>query len=285
MLAATDPSIPVNSGLTQAVDFVMPEGLVVNPQHPATVNLYFPTAHLTYSVVLAALGKLNPARAVAPSGLGHGAIAIGYAQSRTGKRVVQYELTCTALGGTSAHDGTSIVQAMNHITPSAPVEIVESEYPVMVKQYGTWEDSAGPGRHRGGVGYVRDYQVLTDCILTVRTTNHHFSAWGLEGGGAPRTSTTTINPDSPGREELGPIVTRNLQAGDVLRLEQSGGGGYGDPFERDPSAVVADVRNGYVSLSAARERYGVALDSATMMLDERVTDALRAAHAGAGAPV
>ncbi len=284
ILAATDPSIPVNSGLTQAVDFVMPDGRVVNPQHPATVNHYFPTAHLTYNVVLAALGKLNPVRAVAPSGLGHGAIAVGYAQSRTGKRAVQYELTSTALGGTSTHDGTSIIQAMNHITPSAPVEIVETEYPVMVRQYGMWEDSAGPGRHRGGLGYVRDYQVLTDCIVTCRTSNHHFAAWGLEGGASPRTSTTTINPDSSEREELGPIVTRQLKAGDVLRLEQSGGGGYGDPFERDPAAVAADVRDGYVSIAAARERYGVALDSATMTLDERTTGMLRAARTSAASP-
>jgi N-methylhydantoinase B len=283
MLAATDPSIPVNSGLTQAVDFVMPDGLVVTPMHPATVNHYFPTSHLTYNVVLAALGKLNPARAVAPSGLGHGAIAVGYAQSRTGKRTVQYELTCTALGGTSSHDGTSIVQAMNHITPSAPVEIVESEYPVMVRQYGMWRDSAGPGRFRGGIGYVRDYQVLTDCIMTARTSNHRFPAWGLAGGGAPRTSTTTINPDRPDREELGPIVTRSLRAGDVLRLEQSGGGGYGDPFERDPDAVAADVRDGYVSLNAARERYGVAVDPQTFEVDAAVTVDLRAARAGAPA--
>jgi len=281
MLAATDPSIPVNSGLTHAVDFVMPDGLVVNPQHPATVNHYFPTAHLTYNVVLAALGKLNPSRAVAPSGLGHGAIAVGYEQSRTGKRTVQYELTCCALGGTSAHDGASIIQAMNHITPSAPVEIVESEYPVMVRQYGMWEDSAGPGRFRGGVGYVRDYQVLADCIITARTSNHHFPAWGLAGGGSPRTSRTTINPDRADREELGLIVTRRLRAGDVLRLEQSGGGGYGDPFERDPLAVAADVRDGYVSHAAARERYGVVVDPATSAIDAPATAAARAAHRAA----
>ena len=278
MLAATDPSIPVNSGLTQAVDFVMPAGLVVNPQHPATVNHYFPTAHLTYNVVLAALGKLNEARAVAPSGLGHGAIAIGYTQSRTGKRTVQYELTCTALGGTSLDDGASIVQAMNHITPSAPVEIVESEYPVRVRQYDIWQDSAGPGLFRGGIGYVRDYQVLADCIMTARTSNHVFSAWGLAGGGAPRTSRTTINPDGAGREELGPIVTRNLRAGDVLRLEQSGGGGFGDPFVRDVGAVQSDVRNGYVSVDAARERYGVVVDPATLVFDAKATENERAAR-------
>src|SRR5262249_22243110 len=72
-LATCDPTIPVNFGLREAVDFVLPEGLVINPRHPATVNLYFPTAHLLYNCVLSALGTLNPVRAVAPSGLGSGA--------------------------------------------------------------------------------------------------------------------------------------------------------------------------------------------------------------------
>jgi N-methylhydantoinase B len=238
----------------------MPDGIVVNPQHPATVNHYFPTSHLTYNVVLAALGELNPARAVAPSGLGNGAIAIGYARARGGKPAVQYELMCTALGGTSDHDGSSIVQAMNHITPGAPVEIVETEYPVRVRRYDIWTDSAGPGQHRGGVGYVREYEVLEDCTMTARTSNHHFPAWGIRGGGAPATSRTTVNPDRDDRIELGPIETRLLRAGDVLRLEQSGGGGFGDPHARDPLAVADDVRNGYVSAAAARAAYGVDVD-------------------------
>ena len=85
LLATADPTISVNHGLTDAVKFIIPPGLVVSPRHPATVNHYFPSAHLGYSVVLAALGKLNPARAVAPSGLGSGAVSIGYRVSRTGK--------------------------------------------------------------------------------------------------------------------------------------------------------------------------------------------------------
>ena len=101
VLATSDPTIPVNDGIAQAVEFVIPEGLVVSPRHPATVNHYFPTAHLTYIVVLAALGRLNPARAVAPSGLGSGAVSIGYRKARTGKPAVLYELLNTSLGGTS----------------------------------------------------------------------------------------------------------------------------------------------------------------------------------------
>ena len=256
LLAICDPTIPVNAGLGAAVDFVLPEGIVLNPRHPATVNLYFPTAHLTYNCVVSALGQLNPARAVAPSGLGTGAVTIGYRKARNGKPAVLYELLNTSLGGTSRHDGTAILMAMNHFTPGAPVEIFESEYPLRVRAFDLVPDSAGAGRFRGGLGYAREFEVLEDSTLTVRSSNHRFSTDGVAGGGSPRSSRVVINPHRPDAEELGPLETRQLKAGDVIRFERSGGGGYGKPSERAPEAVEEDVRNGYVSPEAAAKVYG-----------------------------
>ena len=242
VIAASDPTIPMNSGMLDAVDFVMPPGTLVNPQFPATVNHYFPTSHVVYTCVLAALGKFNPARAVAPAGFGTGALAIGYTKGRAGKPTVQYELMVTSLGGTSTHDGASVVMPMNHFTPGTPVEIIETEYPVMVRRYDIWKDSAGPGRQRGGIGNVREYQVLVDCILTARTSNHRQGAWGLNGGEGPPLSRTVINPDTPQAEEMDCMETRMVPAGTVLRLEQTGGGGYGDPRERPRELVAAGHR-------------------------------------------
>ena len=163
---------------------------------------------------------------------------------------------CTRpLGGTSTHDGTSIVLAMNHFTPGTPVEIIETEYPVMVRRYDIWRDSAGPGRHRGGIGNVREYQLLVDCILTARTSNHRQGAWGLNGGGRPPLSRAIINPDTPQAEEMDCMETRVVPAGTVVRLEQTGGGGYGDPFERPKELVVKDIDDGYVSPQAAAAQY------------------------------
>jgi N-methylhydantoinase B len=255
VIAASDPTIPMNSGVLDAVDFIMPPGTLVNPQFPASVNHYFPTSHVVYTCVLAALGKFNPARAVAPAGFGTGAIAIGYAKGRAGKPTVQYELMVTSLGGTSTHDGTSIVLPMNHFTPGTPVEIIETEYPVMVRRYDIWRDSAGPGRHRGGIGNVREYQLLVDCILTARTSNHRQGAWGLNGGGRPPLSRTIINPDTPQAEEMDCMETRVVPMGTVVRLEQTGGGGYGDPCERPKELVLKDIDDGYVSPQAAATQY------------------------------
>jgi N-methylhydantoinase B len=205
--------------------------------------------------VLAALGKLNPARAVAPAGFGTGAIAIGYSKGRAGKPTVQYELMVTSLGGTSSHDGTSIVLAMNHFTPGTPVEIIETEYPVMVRRYDIWRDSAGAGRHRGGVGNVREYQLLVDVILTARTSNHRQGAWGLNGGEPPALSRAVINPDTPQAEEMDCMETRMVAAGTVVRLAQAGGAGYGDPRERPQELVQQDIDDGYVSPEAAALTY------------------------------
>ena len=157
----------MNSGAFESVGFVIPPGRVVNPQFPATVNHYFPTSHLVYNCVLAALGRFNPTRAVAPSGLGTGAIAIGYTKGRAGKATVQYELKISSLGGTSDHDGAAMVLPMNHFAPGTPIEVVETEYPAMVTRYDVWTDSAGAGQQRGGIGYVREY-----CAQTLLFPSH-----------------------------------------------------------------------------------------------------------------
>ena len=257
VLAAVDPEIPMNSGLLRSVEFVLPEGRVVNPRFPATVNLYFPTAHLVYNCVLAALGKLNPVRAVAPSGLGSGAIAIGYARSRSGKAAVQYEILNTSLGGGGGHDGAAAVMAMNHYTPSTPVEILESEYPIRVRRFDIVPDSAGAGQWRGGIGIVRQYEMLEDCLVTVRGSNHRHAAWGLAGGASPLPARAALNPGTAREEELDILESRELKKGDVLQLQQSGGAGYGSPGARLRALVKEDVDNGYVSADAARRIYGL----------------------------
>jgi N-methylhydantoinase B len=137
---------------------------------------------------------------------------------------------------------------------------VETEYPVAVRRYEIWQDSAGAGRWRGGLGFVREYEFLTDCTMTVRSANHKHAAWGLFGGGKPKASRTTI--EAPGEEpvETDILETRPITAGSRLAMYQSGGGGYGDPKERPDALVKADVANGYVSRQVAEDIYGVVVE-------------------------
>jgi N-methylhydantoinase B len=138
--------------------------------------------------------------------------------------------------------------------PGAPVEIFESEYPLRIRAFELICDSAGAGRYRGGVGYAREFEVLEDAVLTVRSSpNHKFTAQGFAGGGAPAAPRVILNPYRADRSELGPLETRALRAGDIIRFERGGGAGYGDPRARDPEAIRADIRNGYVSARAAKK--------------------------------
>ena len=249
-----------------AVEFRSARGLAVNPRFPATINLYFPTAVMIYSCVLSALGKLNPARAVAPSGLVTGAVAFGY--RAFGKPLVQYEIGATGLGGTSGHDGTAMVTPMNHFTAGAPVEMVETEYPMMVRRYDIWRNSAGPADYRGGVGYVREFRGegrLRVDAARLRPPLIRHGGWRAALGRRSRGRRSI--PARPTRRRCRPIETRQLKAGDVLRLERSGGGGYGSPLERPVEAVRQDIDNGYVSAESARKLYGLLIREGLVDVD------------------
>ena len=97
-------------------------------------------------------------------------------------------------------------------------------------------------------------------MLTLRSSGHRSASWGLAGGEGPAVSRTTVNPGTAHEQTLAAIDTRELKAGDVLRIARSGGAGCGPPRERDPQAVRRDVEDGYVSVAAARERYGVVIE-------------------------
>lgn len=260
LVTATDFTIPINSGLAKAVDFVFPDRSIVNPSHPATVNNYFPASHISYTCVQSALARLDPSNAIAPAGFSSGAFSVGYPQDRTGHRAVQYELNKTGLGATATHDGVSIAVPVNQFVPGQAIEILESEYPVEVTRFETRPNSGGAGLWRGGLAPIREYKFLADCTLTVRATNFRHGSWGVEGG-QPSPTARAVMVTGDGQEEaLDCLETRNMSAGDKIRLEYAGGSGFGDPLDRAVESVLADYRNGYVTHDHAADCYGVVLN-------------------------
>lgn len=276
LLNILDPTIPINDGCRRVIDFVNPEGTLSNPRFPATVNNYFPTMHILYSIALKALSKLNPARAVGAAGFGIGGHSIGYRDIRTGKTTVQYELFVSSLGGTPQADGTPYVLGISHITPYTPIEILETEFPVRVTRFEPMIDSGGCGRNRGGLGFRKEYQLLADATYNLRMTGFRAQAWGTAGGGPPKVGRCILNPGTSRERLTMPLATFQLKAGDVIRAEFSGGGGHGRPYDRDPLLVQSDVANGYVSLQSAQRDYGVLLDPETLTVDAEATKRLRA---------
>ena len=134
LIGLLDPQIPINDGIRRSVEFLNPPGTVTHAVFPAPVNNYYPTMHLVYCCVQHAMSELS-GRAVAPAALGIGGNTLGYPKARTGLPAVQYELQNTSLGGTPSNDGTFGAMAMNQVTPSTSLEILESEYPMRVTRF------------------------------------------------------------------------------------------------------------------------------------------------------
>lgn len=277
LIVMLDPTIPVDDGAARAISFVNPEGKITNPKWPAPVNSYYGLTNVLFSTIGRALARFNPERAVASNGLGVGAIAVGYEFNRTGRKAVQYELFVTAQGGTSDHDGSSGTSGFLNISPNTPVEVLETEFPVRVVRHEWIEDSAGPGKFRGGLGNRKEYEVLGDATLTLRLGHQFlFSGWGVFGGKAPRAMRAWLNFGTERQRELRPLETVHLKAGDRFCIEMAGGGGYGNPFEREPEAVRLDVLRGYVSAAAAEREYGVVLSGPELAINLEATQKLRA---------
>ena len=156
-----------------------------------------------------------------------------------------------------------------------PVEVLEAELPLRIEQYGYLPDTGGAGQHRGGLSLVRDFRLLAEeATLQIRADRTKYFPYGLQGGKAGAPSRNILNPDGEAHE-LPPKPTLTIQRGDVFRHIAAGAGGWGNPFERDPQAVLADVLEEKVTLARARDAYGVAIDLQTWQVDETATQRLR----------
>jgi N-methylhydantoinase B len=266
----------VNSGLLDAMDLVTRPGSVVDPHFPAAVNTYNPTVHAVVDAVFEALSHIVPGLGRADGCASRSFVMSGGREPGT-RKYVQYELFGGGTGARPDHDGVS-GSSVNHTNGKiAPIEIVESEYPTRILRCELIQDSAGAGRFRGGLGILREYEVLEPARFSLRSTRHKVAPLGVDEGGNGRIGRLTVNPGTD-RELLLPsrYADLPLTPGDRFRLETPGGGGYGDPMLRDPQQVVADVLAGYVSVECAASDYGVMLREDGRELDEEATEVMRA---------
>jgi N-methylhydantoinase B len=279
VIALLGPDTWVNSGLLDALDLVTRHGSVVDPRFPAAVNTYNPTVHAVVDATFDAMSAIVPHRGRADGCASRSFVMSGGREPGT-RSYVQYELFGGGTGARRDHDGIS-GSSVNHTNGKiAPIEIVESEYACRVVRCELIEDSGGAGTFRGGLGIRREYEVLEPARFSLRSTRHKIAPLGVEGGGQGRIGRLTVNPGTPERRVLpSRYADLPLRAGDHFLLETPGGGGFGAPARRDPELVLSDVRNGYVSRSAAAETYRVALTEldGQLSVDQPGTAALREA--------
>lgn len=217
-------------------------------------------------------GLVNVAGGSAPAS--HSAyVIIMLRGSANGKPFLMSDGIGVGYGARATADGIDAVYFVAQ--ENYPVEFLEQSYPVRLLRYGINRDSGGPGKFRGGAGVVREYEVLAEyAVLSMRIDSVVNPPWGVAGGMHGGTGRAIVNPGTPREQKLAPLSDGTvLRRGDILLLETGGGGGHGDPFHRPAQHVLQDVRDGFVSVEAARRDYGVAiLDN---MLDEAGTHALR----------
>lgn len=272
-----DPDLPSNEGLTLAVESLTRPGSCLEPHIPAPVNTYMPIANVAAEAVFDALAEILPLARIAESSRGISG-TLAHFDGRGGFPRVQYELPAGAIGARAGGDGVSASKAHVANGTITPIEIIESEFPVELVRFELVPDSGGPGRHRGGLAYVREYRMLGEGQFSSRVGQMLSAPDGREGGRPGSAGATVVNPGTP-REHviLSEDGTFRLYAGDVLRREMTGAGGYGNPLTRPVEQVVADVLDGYVTVDGARRDYGVVLDAdgADYRVDETETSRLR----------
>jgi N-methylhydantoinase B len=262
-----DPDVPVNAGFYRNVNMIAPEGTVVNVTEPYPVVGGWETQMRLVDIIFKTLAQAIPERV--PAGT-EGMIChagFGGTDPYRNETYCFLETIGGGYGGRATIDGPDAVQPHGKNTANAPIEETELNYPVRITRYELVEDSEGPGKHRGGLGLRRDYLFPDhDVSFTVLADRERWGPHGLFGGLPGERAHYVLNPDSEA-EELGSKVTVQLKADDVVSYRTAGGGGYGPPEDRDPEAVLRDVRDGKVSLERARQIYGVIVDPETWTVD------------------
>ncbi|WP_216850890.1 hydantoinase B/oxoprolinase family protein [Acidisphaera sp. L21] len=264
-----DPAQVCNAGGANALDEVrVREGSLLQPRFPAPLGL----RGLTMMRVLAALnGLVNVAGGAAPAA--HSAYVILLLRGTAdGHSFLMSDGVGVGYGGRPDADGIDAVYFVAQ--ENYPVEFLELGYPVRLIRYGISIDSGGPGKHRGGCGLVREYEILADrAVLAMRIDGVDNPPWGVAGGKGGGSGRAVVNPGTPNERVLAPLSDGNvLVRGDVLLLETGGGGGHGHPYDRPADIVLGDVLDGFVSPEAAFSHYGVAIEAG------RVNDAATASR-------
>jgi len=287
--AVTDPDIPPNEGCYRPITVDTPAGSLVNPDPPAAVvggNLE--TSQRVTDVVLGALAEAVP-EAVPAAGQGTmNNVTVGgtdtrdsgserdtladtrdggrngceradareperdtSADTRTDSPFAVYETQAGGFGGRTGQDGMDAVHVHMSNTRNTAVEVLETAYPLRVREYALRPDSGGAGEFRGGLGLRRDIELRTDATVSLLAERHRTRPYGLAGGEPGESGAAFLDG-----ERVPAKTTRDCEAGTVVSIRTPGGGGYGDPDERDPEAVLRDLRLGKITPERAR-RYGV----------------------------
>lgn len=281
VLYSLDPSLFLNAGIARVCRCILPSGTIVNPEFPAAVGMRTLSCGRLQGLILGAFAQTAPDRLAGAPASGGPIMNVNTVDRRTGRRIMAAINPMTGGGGgRAAEDGMDASGANQGFLKNTPVEVNEVEAGIKVLRYGLAKDSAGPGRHRGGLGTDMTFQAFSpNTKVTARNRDRtRFTGWGIAGGQAGGASAFRLNPGTNREVDLGNTDILTMGPGDVLHVACGGAGGWGDALERDPAAVLLDWRRGWVSTAHAKAAYGVVIVDGAV--DAAATADERARRAG-----
>jgi N-methylhydantoinase B len=261
----TPTDYPVNDGSFRSLKVVMPAGRVISATRPAPMRWWMTFPMTVVDTIFKALAPAIPDRVIA----GHHADLV--TTTLHGISPIDGRFFIAAVGPVGGgwgakekQDGVSVTVCINDgDTHNSPSEQIESKYPILIERYALRPDSGGAGRSRGGLGAEIVVQALSPMSVNSTIERAHCKPWGLDGGLEADGNAVSVRVggewahDRPNAK----LMNHRLRKGDAFMVRSGGGGGFGDPSERDLDRIAFDVREGYVSAAAAERDYGVVLDA------------------------
>lgn len=265
--------VPQNNGITRPVSVFAPKGSIANPRFPAPTIARFCPGNRIADLTLKALAEVVPEQTCA--GIGNLKVSTFSGVTDEDEYWVYMDISSGSYGGRSTKDGLDAVDTLYANTRNNPIEDIESHYPLRVSRYELRENVEGAGRNRGGVGPIRELEFTSPGRVSIEGDGNKYPPWGFDGGKDGSTGAIIRNAGRDDEEHLfSKLENQRMDEGERLQLIGPCGGGWGDPVERDPEKVRADVLDDFVSQERAESVYGVAL-TADLDVDEEKTAELR----------
>lgn len=273
--SAVHGEIPQNSGLVRPIRITAPVGCLANPVFPAPTMCRYAGGIALSDATMKALAQIVPDKVSAGVGNGGGIVFGG--DNGSADMWLHVELFEGSYGGRPKRDGMDAVDSLFANTRNNPIEDVESHNPLRIERYELRENAMPAGEHRGGLGTVKVFRMLADGSVAAESDGHKHRPWGMLGG-RDGTTRETVLERADGTQIALPskfdFLEYRLRAGDRIRALGPSGGGYGEPWKRDPAAVLGDVLDELISREDAERDYGVAITSAGE-IDRVATERLR----------
>jgi N-methylhydantoinase B len=273
--ATSEVFIPQNSGIFRPVEVVAPLGSIFNPKFPASCTARINQVLRLADQINLALSEVLPDKTTAGNSAHSHFNSYAGVNQETGDYWVYIEVNEGSYGGRYGKDGLDSVDSLVANTRNNPIEELEMRLPMRCMRYELRDEGPAPGKWRGGIGVVRKWKYLEGALFTGEGDRHYDPPRGVFGGNDGYTGSVTLNPDTDQAKGLQAKQTNfRINPGDVLEIRTPCGGGYGNPLERNPEQVLADVLDRYITKEQARESYGVVIND-DMNIDYEATQKLR----------